>query len=188
MLEFPYKLADSLKPEYSAGDSIVCSKDVGYAYAEHISDIPNTTGADKSIYFYDENLKTDTNDHTIKIVKNLAVTTINGRAYYVEILEPEPYGLSSRGIWVNTILEKKNEETGNIVQIVGLSLLTDDSVLELVKKYGEEIKLTDVEAIVAVKPSEKDKFKSELLNIIPSNPTIITTSDEIFQNLEGIIF
>lgn len=187
-LDLPYYLADNLKTEYSATDSIVCAKDVGYAYTEHNSDIPNIGGADKSLYFYDANLKTDGLDKTVKQLTNYTPVIIEEQSFAFELLEPAPYGINSRGVWINLITEKIEPTNGNIVQIVGLSLLTDQKSLDLVKKYGSETDSKEGDKIYVVKEEYKEQFKSEIVKLAPKNETLIVTAKEILEDLESVSF
>ena len=188
--KMPFTLSQALKNAYKVQNSIECYfPDESYARISIVINNPSEfTGDDRIIYFFHQGSQFQGMADAFQSLSNYKAVTINGQGLYLWIMDPGPYGISTQGVWVQFISEKKDSTTGTIVRAFNLEIFKDQDILDLVKKYG--VKQTDPSSpeYVITDPNKKIQFIEEVVKLASQHNSFIKPAQDVISDLNAVAF
>jgi hypothetical protein len=188
--KLPFTLDQTVKTAYQIQNSIDCSvPDENYANMSININTPDFTGNRRSVYFFHQGSKFLGMGDNLRPLSDYNQAVINGQIYAFEVMEPGPYGISTQGVWIRLIKEKKDPESDTIARVFALEIIEDEQFIDLVVKYGTQGTTPDGETIYTIgDPSMKTLFIEEVIALVPQNDNLIEASQNITLDLTGILF
>lgn len=188
--KLPFTLNETIKTTYGIQDSINCfAPEESYANIALSVEKPDFIGDVRNVYFFHQDSVYMGMDNNFQPLDNFKTVTIDGQNYWLNVREPGPYGISSLGVWVDLIGEKRNTPTGTIARVITLNIIKDQSFLDLVKKYGAQASDAQGETIYIVgDDAKKAQFINEIVKLAPQNNELKMAAQNITSDLGGISF
>jgi hypothetical protein len=187
--KLPFTLNQTIKTSYNAPDSISCFvPDENYANMSIRVENSDFSGDIRNVYFFHQNSKYMGMGDNFQSLSNYRTAIINDRSYWLNVREPGPYGISSLGVWIDLIGEKKDASSGTIVRVMNLDILKDQQFVDLVKKYGSQSSTVDGNPLYVVNPTQKTQFIDEVVKLAPQNSTLKVSAQNIASDLNGVSF
>ncbi len=188
--KLPFTLGQTLKSAYKIQNTIDCFvPDENYARISIIiHNPPDFSGDKRYIYFFHQGSQFQGMGNVFQSLSNYKPVTINGQNLWLNVRDPDPYGTSTLGVWVDFINEKKDVATGTIVRAFNLEIFKDQDILDLVKKYG--VKQTDPSSpeYVITDPSKKAQFIEEIIKIASTHNAFRKPAQNVASDLNGVTF
>lgn len=188
--KLPFTLSQTLKNAYKVQNTIDCYvPDESYARISIIINNPPEFSGDKRyVYFFHQGSQFQGMGNDFQPLSNYKAVTINGQNLYLNVRDPDPYGISTLGIWVDFIGEKKDSVTGTIVRAFNLEIFEDQDLLDLVKKYG--VKQTDPSSpeYVITDPNKKAQFIEEIIKLASSHNAFKKSAQDVVSDLNSVTF
>lgn len=188
--KLPFTLSQSLKTAYKVQNTIDCYiPEESYARISIIINNPPEFSGDKRyIYFFHQGSQFQGMGNDFQSLSNYKAVTINGQNLYLNVRDPDPYGISTLGVWVDFIAEKKDSTTGTIVRAFNLEIFKDQDILDLVKKYG--VKQTDPSSpeYIITDPNKKAQFIEEIVRLASQHNSFKKPAQDVASDLSGISF
>lgn len=185
----PFAINETLKSAYAIQNSINCFVPEGsYASIAIVVQTPDFSGDSRSMLFFHQGSKWQGRGDDFQSLDNYRQITIDGKNYYLEIIDPDPYGISTLGLWVRVIGEKKDVSTGTIVRVFDFLILKDQEILDLVKKYGVKQTEQNMPEYVIMDPVKRAQLSQEVVRLAVQHPAFKSSAQKIASDLSGIIF
>lgn len=137
--DVPLIFTDNLKNKYQLQNGFSCDVDEKYAYAE----LRNAQGNfplstlhvfnDQSQYFGESN--------PFFALRSVPQVEINGKHYYLNVMEPGPYGISDLGIWVEIINDKQFPNWNATVRSTAMIIVDNTETDQFVASYPNAYKV-----------------------------------------------
>lgn len=190
--KLPFTLNQTVKSAYHVTNSINCFvPDDNYATMSTRINMSDFSSSNRTVYFFHQNSKWLGYGNNFQALSNYHPITINGQNYWLEIMEPGPYGISTLGLWVQIIGEKRDSASGTIVRVFDFEELKNQDLLDLMKKYGEKYpNEQDPEApeYVIQDANKKVQFINELVNLVSQHSAFKKPAQNVTSDLNGISF
>ncbi len=182
----PFRLTSSLKNDYKLENTVICF--VPEQNFASISIATDFTNSDRSIYFFHKGSVWQGMVDNFQSLENYIPITIDEKTYYLEVMEPGPYGISTYGVWVRIIGEKTDSESGTIVRAVDFEVLSSQEFIDLVKKYGEKYPDSDGPEYSIGDSVKKAQFLKELATLAESHSAFKNAAQNVTADLNGVSF
>ncbi|MGD9129148.1 MAG: hypothetical protein PVJ09_01510 [Candidatus Woesebacteria bacterium] len=187
--KLPFTLDQSIKTAYGVQNSINCFvPDENYANMSIRVENPEFSGDIRNVYFFHQNSKYMGMGDNFQSLSNYKTVMINGQSYWLNVREPGPYGISSLGVWIDLIGEKRDASSGTIVRVMNLDILKDQQFVDLVKKYGSQSSTVDGNPLYVVNSTEKTQFIDEVVKLAPQNNALKVSAQNISSDLNDVSF
>lgn len=187
--KLPFTLNQALKNAYKVQNSIDC-----YAHEESyarvsiiINNPPEFSGDDRYIYFFHQGSQYQGMGNDFQSPSNYKAVTINGQNLYLNVREG-PYGISTLGVWVDFIGEKKDSTTGTIVRAFNLEVFKDQDILDLVKKYGVKQTEPSSPEYIITDSNKKAQFIEEIVRLASQHNSFKKPAQDVASDLSGVSF
>lgn len=188
--KLPFTLSQGLKTAYKVQNSIDCYvPEESYARISIIiNNPPEFSGDDRYIYFFHQGSQYQGMGNDFQSLSNYKAVTINGQNLYLNVRDPGPYGISTLGVWVDFIGEKKDSTTGTIVRAFNLEIFKDQDILDLVKKYGVKQTEPSSPEYVITDPNKKVQFIEEIVRLASQHNSFKKPAQDVTSDLSGVAF
>lgn len=188
--KMPFTLSQALKNAYKVQNSIDCYvPEESYARISIIiNNPPEFSGDDRYIYFFHQGSQYQGMGNDFQSLSNYKAVTINGQNLYLNVRDPDPYGISTLGVWVDFIGEKKDSTTGTIVRAFNLEIFKDQDILDLVKKYGVKQTEPSSPEYVITDPNKKAQFIEEIIRLASQHNSFKKPAQDVTSDLSGVAF
>jgi hypothetical protein len=188
--KLPFGLSQSVKTAYKVQNTVDCYvPEESYARISIvINNAPEFSGDDRYIYFFHQDSQFQGMGNDFQSLSNYKPVTISGQNLYLNVRDPGPYGISTLGVWVDFIGEKKDPSTGTIVRAFNLEIFKGQDILDLVKKYG--VKQTDPSGpeYVITDPNKKTQFIQEIISLAGQHTAFKKPAQDVSSDLNGVSF
>lgn len=185
--KLPFTLGQTLQEEYKIQGSINCFvPDESYASINIQAIGRGSIG--RTIYFFHEDSVFYGMGDAFLSLDSYRPATIDGGQYWINVMEPGPHGISTLGIWVELIAEKKDSETGTIVRSVISKVFNDRDFLDLVVKHGEKQTDPIVPEYIVRGPDNPDMFKDEFVELAMEQNAFLELAQYATSDLNGTSF
>lgn len=187
--QLPFTLSQTLKTTYKIQTTIDCATpEESNAYISLTVSTPDFTGDDRNIYFYHEKSQWMGMGNNLKPLTEYHETTIDGQTFWLDIREPGPYGISTNGVWVDVVSEKKDIPTGTIVRAIDNEILKNQDLLDLVQKYGTKSTDESSPTYIITDPAKKALFIEEVVKISAKHAAFKALAKNVTTDLSGVTF
>jgi|GEM_PF-4301334 len=187
--KLPFTLSQNLKNTYNVQDTINCSvPEESFASMSLRLNTPDFNGNKRVIYFFHENSKYFGLGNYLQSLSNYHQVTIDGQNYWLSVIDPGPYGISTLGVWVKVIGEKKDPASGTIVRVIDAEILKNQDLLDLVKKYGVKQTEPGFPEYIVTDPNKKTQFIQEIVSLAGQHGAFKKPAQEVSLDLNGVSF
>lgn len=187
--ELPLSLSPSVQESYDVQGSVFCSvPEESYASMRVRVETPDFSGDIRRVFIY--------HPHSVNLGMGTQLNsfsehhpvTFDGETYWLKVLEPGPFGISTMGVWVELMAEKRDPEKDTIVRVVSTDILTEERFIDLVTKYAAPPTTMDGIQVYSLDPAQKSLFMNEVFEIAPSVPELQQSARTLQSDLQGISF
>jgi len=199
--KLPFTLSEELIADYSIVDgNLPCSnysetsEKKHFIYKEINLDGDKGELSRRSLFvFHKESLWMGMEDPFAPL-SNFSPVVIDGDYYWLYIKSPGPFGVSSDGLWVDVMKEKRDVESGTVVRAVRFKILRDKEIIDLIKLYGTK---TPDEALAEngefpeytlVGHDDITLFKQHLISLLEKSDILASFAVDVTEDLSGLIF
>lgn len=184
--KLPFTFNQALKDTYKIENSINC-----YPPKESYANIFVQTNAElgaRNMYFFHESSSYDGQLNEFVSLNTFKTVSVNGQNYWINIMEPGPYGISTQGLWVKIINEKQDPETGTIVRASSFEVIKDQRVMDLIKKYGTAQGGKDNIFYTITTASKKIQFINAFIPLAGEIDIVKAMAGNVSTDLSGVSF
>jgi hypothetical protein len=187
--KLPFSFNLTIRNAYNIQDSIDCYvPGESYASIAIIVKTPDFSGDTRDVYFFHQNSKWEGQGNNFQPITNYHQISINGNTYWLNVRDPDPYGISTIGVWIDIIGEKQDIVSGTIVRAIDNEILNNQDLLDLVKKYGVKQSEKSFPEYIITDPTKKAQFIQEIVNLAGQHPAFKVPAQHVTSDLDGIIF
>lgn len=121
-------------------------------------------------------------------LNNYNPVIINGQSLYLDVDDVGPYGISTVGVYIDLIVEKKDPSTGTIVRAFSFLMFKDQEFLDLVKKYGTRSTNPSEPEYIIRNRDKYTQFIEEIVGLAAEHPAFKKPAQDVYTDLNSISF
>lgn len=183
--KLPFSLSEKVKDTYNIQRTVNCILDgENFAYIE----TRNGNMTDRTMYFFDQESKWFGMGDNFRPLSDYDQVAIDDSIVRLEIMSPGPHGISTLGVWVAFVVEKKDPKSGTIVRVRGFEIFKDQDIIDLVKKYGEKQTDPTYPEYVITDRQKENLFSQELLSLARTHQSFKAPAQNVEADLNGVVF
>lgn len=187
--KLPFTLNQTFKSAYKIQNTIDCFvPDESYASASIVVNTPDFSGNVRNTYFFHQGSQWQGQGDSFRSLANYKPVTIDSKNYYLEVMDPGPYGISTLGVWVRLIGEKKDTASGTIVRVFDFEDLKNQDILDLVKKYGVKQTEPSSPEYIIMDSTKQAQFIDEIVKLAASHSAFKQLAQNVTLDLNGVSF
>ena len=187
--KLPFTISQNLMSIYKIQDTINCfAPEESYATISLVVNTPDFSGNERVIHFFHDNSKFFGMGDAFQSLSNYHQVTINGQNYWLRVEEPGPYGISTLGVSVGMMGEKKDPASGTIIRVIDNENLKSQDLLDLVKKYGAKQTNPNNPEYIITDPNKKTQFIQEVVSLAGQHAAFKKSAQDVTSDLNGISF
>lgn len=186
LTELPFSLSTAFKSDYGIEDNLLC-----YLKPENYASFTVKKEANhnvKTTYFFSPDSVWQGQGNNFQPLESYRNFMVEGVKYYLEVMDPDPYGISTLSIWIQVIGEKKNVESGTTVRVFNFFESQDPALIELVKKYGVKQSSEGSPEYIIMDPTNKKLFIDEVVKLAPGNKSFTDAAKAVNSDMNSISF
>jgi len=189
--DLPFTVSTGVQEKYQMGEGFNCSSEENYAMKEiRVADgsIPIST-----LYLYSGSTQWIGMSNPFEEPSKLLTVQVKNKAYLLEVIEPGPFGMSDKGIWLNLLNDEVSPASDTTVRSVSFKILKNDELDSLVQEYGEPTNSTDPSYPgYVINRSRSEDFKQALVDLAEQEGTqlhaeLLKMATSVDEDLDGIV-